>query len=272
MYHSIYPMGGAERELPFYVYGIGFNDWQFDIEREQGYPTHQIIYCTRGRGRVIIDGKETAITPGMCFFLPAHYPHAYYTVGDLWETHWIAFQGYDTENLLKRLGFDTAKVFVLNSIDGLEELFRKIYLTMKTDRFFGDFAASGLLYSFILELHRAAFGKAEAHEEKSSPLVTAVNYIDEHYTEDIELEELCRISGVTPQHLCRIFKKQLNMRPVEYISKKRIQCAKNLLLTTDKPIGEIASAAGYRDISYFGVIFKRCEGMTPGEYRKRCSR
>ncbi len=270
MNHSIYPMGGAERELPFFVYGIGFNDWQFDVEREDGYPTHQIIYCTRGKGRVIIDGRETVILPGMCFFLPARYPHSYYTIGDLWETHWIAFDGYETDTVLKKLGFDTAKVFVLNSIDGMEEIFRKIYLTMKTDRIFGDFAASGMLYSFILEFHRAAFGKSAEQEEKGSPLVMAMNYIDEHYREDIELEELCRVAGVTPQHLCRIFKKQLNMRPVEYISKKRIQSAKNLLLTTDKSIGEIAEEVGYRDISYFGVMFRRCENMTPGEYRRRC--
>lgn len=271
MKHSIYPIGGAERELPFYIYGIGFNDWQFDVQRDVGYPVHQIIYCISGKGRVIIDGKETIILPGMCFFLPAWYPHEYYTIGDLWETHWIAFDGYETDTVLNKLGFSTAKVFTLNGYDGMEDIFQKIYLTLKTDRIFGDFSASGLLYSFILEFHRAAFGKNAEHEESpDTPLVSVLNYIDENFTDDIELEELCGIAGITPQHLCRIFKKQLNMRPVEYISKKRIQSAKNLLLTTDKTIGEIAAEVGYRDTSYFGALFRKCENMTPGEYRKRC--
>ena len=102
MNQSIYPIGGSERELPVYVYGIGFNDWQFDIVRKEGYPHHQIIYCTRGEGRLVFDGKEYVISPNMCFLLPANYPHEYYTIGDLWETHWIAFNGTSADAILEK--------------------------------------------------------------------------------------------------------------------------------------------------------------------------
>lgn len=271
MEKAIYPIDRGERELPFYIYGIGFNDWQYDVNRENGYPTHQIIYCTKGKGRVVIDGKETIITSGMCFFLPAKYPHEYYTVGDLWETYWIAFDGYETENTLKKLGFDKAKVFALNSLEGMEEQFRKIFLTLNTDHIFGNFAASGMLYSFILEFHRAAFDKnAEQGAAKETNLMSVLDYIDENFSRDIELEELCGIAKITPQHLCRIFKKQLDMRPMEYIAKKRIQNAKSLLLTTDKTVSEIAAECGYHDVSYFGMLFRKWENMTPGEYRRLC--
>lgn len=271
MNQSIYPIGGSERELPFYVFGIGFNDWQFDIVRKEGYPHNQIIYCTRGKGRVILDGKEYIITPNMCFSLPSKYPHEYYTIGDLWETHWIAFDGFASKVVLSQLDLDTAKVLSLQSVDSLEDIFQRMYHTMKKDRIYGDFTASGMLYSFLLELYRLSSSETdELSETKNSAIVSVLNYIDRHFFEDIQLEQLSNIAGVTPQHLCRLFRKRLNMRPVEYIEKKRIQSAKSLLLTTNKSISEIAECVGYNDVSYFGLTFRKYENMSPSDYRKFC--
>lgn len=272
MNHSIYPIGGAERELPFYIYGIGFNDWQYDAIRKDGYICHQIIYCIEGKGRLIINNKEYIITPGMGFYLPANFPHEYYTVGDLWETHWIAFDGYESLQTMDKLGFASAKVFNLPVMDNLEEIFQKSYLTLNSDRFYGVFSTSGYLYSFLLELHRLVYQYYDESEvQKNSALIAVLNYIDAHFSDDIELDKLCEIANITPQHLCRIFKKRLEMRPLEYIARKRMQTAKNLLFTTNKTIKEVAEAVGYRDTSYFGLIFRKYEKISPSEFRNKCT-
>lgn len=88
-----YPVLSDETSLPLYVLGIGARDREFHFVREDGYPNHQIIYCTRGQGHVIFDGHEYDIKPGDAFYLPPSVPHEYYPVGDIWETHWITFEG-----------------------------------------------------------------------------------------------------------------------------------------------------------------------------------
>ena len=61
----------------------------------------------------------------------------------------------------------------------------------------------------------------------------------------------------------------MKMRPMEYISRKRVTQAKELLLSTSKSIEEIAKLAGYDNPTYFGMVFKKYEGTTPTDCRKR---
>lgn len=62
-----YPVLSDETSLPLYVLGIGARDREFHFVREDGYPNHQIIYCTRGQGHIIFDGHEYDIKPGTHF-------------------------------------------------------------------------------------------------------------------------------------------------------------------------------------------------------------
>ena len=100
-------------------------------------------------------------------------------------------------------------------------------------------------------------------------LQRAVIYMNENYASDITLEELAAISGVTRQHFCRVFKEQMRMRPMEYLARRRMASARNLLLTTEKSIAEIGKAVGYDNPTYFGMVFKKYEGITPTDCRKR---
>jgi len=74
---------------------------------------------------------------------------------------------------------------------------------------------------------------------------------------------------VSPQYLCRLFSNILRMRPFEYLTKFRIQKAKELLLgDCNIQISEVSKKIGYNDLSYFCALFKKFEGITPMEYRK----
>ena len=57
-----------------------------------------------------------------------------------------------------------------------------------------------------------------------------------------------------------------------YLQNLRLNKAKELLITTDDKVGEIAHKTGFSDERYFGKLFKQCEGMTPSEYRQKLSR
>ena len=131
-----------------------------------------------------------------------------------------------------------------------------------SDRVDGNFRASGYLYSFFIELSRlATIGKGSV--QISPALTKAIAYIDENYMKQLDLNSISESAGVSSQHLCRLFRQTLNCRPMEYITKRKIQVAKILLTETQLTIEQIAEETGFCDSSYFCKIFKRNECITP---------
>ena len=80
---------------------------------------------------------------------------------------------------------------------------------------------------------------------------------------------LAEIAGVSHQYLCRIFNQTMNIRPNEYITCRKLQEAKHLLAETSLSVYEVCLKSGFSDASYFSTVFKRYEGITPAEYRRK---
>ena len=98
----------------------------------------------------------------------------------------------------------------------------------------------------------------------------SVAYIDEHYAdEDISLNTLAELSNISPNHFSAVFSQEMGVTFIEYLINKRMEKAKELLMTTDMKSFEIAYAVGYRDPHYFSYTFKKTQGMTTKEYRAR---
>ena len=95
-----------------------------------------------------------------------------------------------------------------------------------------------------------------------------VDYINFNFASEITMDDLCAVSGVSKQYLCLLFKNTLASRPMEYIAKRRIQAAKELLVSTNKGIEDISEEVGFCTASYFCKLFKRYEGMTPSAFRR----
>ena len=96
----------------------------------------------------------------------------------------------------------------------------------------------------------------------------ALEYMKDHYTEDLRMEQMAHMAGLSVNHFTRTFKRQLHMTPMEYILKQRMAKAKQLLFSSDK-IKAIAEQVGYRDEHYFSRMFKKKEGIAPTLYMKK---
>jgi AraC family transcriptional regulator, regulatory protein of adaptative response / methylphosphotriester-DNA alkyltransferase methyltransferase len=94
-----------------------------------------------------------------------------------------------------------------------------------------------------------------------------IQYIDEHYQEKITLATLAEVGHSSPFHLQRIFKKINGMTPTEYIQNVRVNKAKDILVTTNKSVAEIAADVGILNTPYFITVFKKLTGHPPAEYR-----
>ncbi|RSD27039.1 response regulator transcription factor [Mesobacillus subterraneus] len=96
----------------------------------------------------------------------------------------------------------------------------------------------------------------------------AISYIDEHLQEDFTLKDVAGHVHLNPSYFSVLFKEQVNLNFSEYVTRRRIQRAKELVVSTSLPINEIAEEVGYKTAKYFIKIFKEIEGMTPSAYRK----
>lgn len=115
----------------------------------------------------------------------------------------------------------------------------------------------------IIELVQA--GK----EESLGSVINAVKgFIQENFSKDITLNDAARHVHISPCYLSRIFSKEEGLPFNKYLTNVKLNHARHLLLSTNQPINEIASAAGYQDVSYFCRVFKQNEGISPNQYRQ----
>jgi len=96
----------------------------------------------------------------------------------------------------------------------------------------------------------------------------ARNYIDENFLKQLTLESVSDYVHLSVYYFSHMFKKEVGMTFVEYLTEKRINKAQQLLLTTDMSISDISREIGYWDSNYFGKVFKSITGTTPSQYRK----
>jgi AraC family transcriptional regulator len=99
----------------------------------------------------------------------------------------------------------------------------------------------------------------------------ALEYINANWNNDINLDALSSNSSLSKNHFLKVFTKALTLTPNEYITKIRLEKAKQMLAMTTTPVNEIAIHCGYENIPYFSYLFKKKIGITPNEFRKKYS-
>lgn len=107
--------------------------------------------------------------------------------------------------------------------------------------------------------------KTQKYEERYRRII---QYIEEHYKEDLKMEKIAEEFGFSKEYFSRSFKKYMNINFKDYLSQRRLLDAERKLGTTDCQIAEIAMESGFMDVKSFYVAFKKEYGKTPSAYRK----
>ncbi len=132
---------------------------------------------------------------------------------------------------------------------------------------------NNVMEKLINHLKYKQMNKEHTNDNKSliktdTKFTKILKYIDEHYDENISLNDLSVSFHYNSNYICELFKKNLSKTFSEYLVDLRMKKACELLVTTDDTIMNIASQVGYGDYSYFSKIFKKHCGTTPLKYRK----
>ena len=108
--------------------------------------------------------------------------------------------------------------------------------------------------------------------KKVTQIRPAINYIDANYDKHITLADIARISHLSVSRLAHLFKEQMGITIIDYVTSVRVERAKQLLLATEQSCTEVCFQVGYNNQSYCTRIFKELVGMTPRQFRARNQR
>jgi AraC-like DNA-binding protein/ligand-binding sensor protein len=108
------------------------------------------------------------------------------------------------------------------------------------------------------------------HQNAEPPIISrAKAFIQEHQTESLHLGQVAKAVNSSPFYFCKMFKKATGLNFTDYVSRIRIERAKNLLLNPNLRVSEIAFEVGFQSLTHFNRVFKNTVGQSPTQYREQ---
>lgn len=278
---------------------FGKNGFPLDVSSwvDHGdYPLHihdfsEIAIIMEGSCMAEVDGQQFHCHTGDVFVLHGNRPHAYLNTDHLGIIN-ITYTP-------KTIGLDQ---FDSGLLPGYQALFvvepalrnRNPYnrhLTLTLDQLIKVKALTDLMeeelhgqepgyqltavghFMILVTLLSRYYSASEAPDtRKALQLGKALSYLEQHFMEEIQIENLARISGMSRRSFFRAFSEVTGQTPLAYLLRLRVMKAVEMLEMTDKNITETAFDCGFQDSNYFSRQFKKIMGATPSEFQKKYNR
>lgn len=269
---NFFPVVDRERELPVYAVGIGAGHEQEEltIGNWMGINVLHLHMTVSGCGVIYHEGKRYILPIGTMMYTPPKVmPHIAPAPGG-WIDNWVTIFLADLSpgSSILSLG-DKLRIFRPENPNEINRMYETINRELTSGTLHGRLMAAAEAYRMICAVISCLEENSDESLTDSLVVSDAVNYIHAHVSENITLSDICAVCrGISPQYLCRLFKRYMEMRPVEYIRKVRISRAKKLLSNTDLPVQEVAARCGFENATYFYRCWNKTEKESPAEYRR----
>lgn len=280
-----------EYELPNFVSQTAFRFW-YNTQTES-YPLHwhdaqEIIIPLQDSYTVTLRDRDYCIEPGDIFLIPPGELHSIpdpppgsrfiFLIGLAALTKLCHFA--DTRALLA----DPIHISAATHPDIYEHEISLI-MQMASHYWSNSLTKEMHIYACLLDFYScytdfcisgtsapSQFVEARTQQKRTTEkLNTAVNYMTQHFAEDITLESVAEIVGLSKYYFTRAFKRHTGQTFCEHLNYLRIEAAEKLLLDSGLSISSICKNCGYSCISSFNRAFRRHKGYTPSEYRNNHS-
>lgn len=160
--------------------------------------------------------------------------------------------------------------FLENLMQDMDSAVYKAFQNLDMERQITDAVTLGELEQCFRKVIQQISDACEKKDDiRNYVILRAINYIKDHYQENISLEQLAVYLEITPEYLSTLFNKEMGVNFTAFLKQFRISHAKRLLRGTEKRIYEIAAEVGYHDPKYFNRVFKEETGVSPGDYRQQ---
>ena len=264
-----------EKKLPLRILSAGtyqlFTWPKLPTWRPKGRVDWQIIYIAAGEGHFILNGQEVVVPAGnMVLYQPKQQQKYFYYGKDRTQVWFVHFTGRQVKSILKHYEIPLDGYILHTGISReYEDCFRKMRDELIKCSWGYEEMLTYLFRELMLLIHRRM---TEAMPQVSGfiqeEIERAKDYFEEHYNEEISIEQYAASRSMSPSWFNRSFRGAVGTSPMKYILDIRIRNAQVLLETTDYSIANIAAVIGYDNPMYFSRMFRKAKGMSPAKYRK----
>lgn len=274
--------------LPFGTYWYHFGPGEHVIDCHW-HEEAEFFCCLEGETLFQVDTDYFVVKAGEAVFIDGGDIHAAHAHGDqgcsffsfVFNTSMLSSAHYDAiqENLIlplqeRKATFPRHISHAHNSGASLLQHLTALMDNCRTCPPGYEGAVKGRLFLMLADL--AACGQlcnrtASNFQESSKieRLKKIIEYIQQHYDQQIRLADLASLIPMSEGQLCRFFKSMTRQTPVDYINSYRIRQAVELLREPDRKISDIALEVGFDNISYFIRVFRKSMNCSPSEFRKK---
>jgi AraC-like DNA-binding protein len=249
------------------------NDPEHSAEREAGALNNfNIHYCVSGKGYAEIDGVVHELRAGEAvLYFPLQKQRYYSSQDEPWDVRWFHFYGgTGLRDYLIEQGFHKSPLWKIRQPVVWEQAHEELLNEAETYRMLRPAHLSMLTYMLLtIFVEQAVALQGSKTGTSSERIMELLPLMQQEAVKPFILEEWADKVGVTPYYFCKLFRSATRMTPMDFITRCRLQAAKQWLLERkDDNIGQIAEEAGYPSVSYFNKRFMEHEGMTPTAYRR----
>lgn len=131
-----------------------------------------------------------------------------------------------------------------------------------------DLAMQEMIVRLMQTQARGLLVRNHGKDASSNPMAGAINYLSQHLSENISMQELAAKAYMSRAKFFTKFKEMYGETPARFVQRLRLEKARSLLLETQASVSEIALSCGFENSSHFTTAFKRETGQTPSQYRK----
>ena len=240
---------------------------------------HELILVLQGVLRLSVEGEAFELALGDCMLIADGAIHGGTPEGCIYEC--LVF---DLERFLAGTTTCGQRVALLTEGEARLEgkfpagtqaaaIVSQLFQAMETEHPGYELTTMGLLWQLWGELlGQRLLGAAEPGPPRDIRRAQAVKNvlrrIRSSYGQPLTLEDLAAEAALEPKYFCRVFRQITGRTPINYLNYYRVECAAELLCTTQGSITDIALECGFGDVSYFSRMFRRYKGQTPGQYRR----
>ncbi|MCI2229006.1 AraC family transcriptional regulator [Polaribacter sp. MSW13] len=254
----------------FYVSDLGFYpeaDNHYRIN-EKGVDKYIFIYCVKGKGSVVINGKRQRIEPNQFCIIPKNVKYEFKSDElDPWSIYWFYYSGALAPELYNRYKLTKYK-YVPYSVDRIQ-VFEKVFNLFNGNN--QDHLleyASLLCLSFIGDFIYCDLDKNSSVKKEETLVDSIKKFLLNNLDKKFSLEEIAKKYNYSKSHLQVKFKKETGYPLHVFFNLKKIQKACEYLSYTELSVKEISFKVGIEDPLYFSRLFKNFMGKSPTSYRK----
>lgn len=255
----------SEKKRPIRVEMIGITHSDKDYFIERKHADYFVLeYVRSGKGYVICDGKEYKVESDCVYLLQPGMGHKYGAdKNEPYEKIWINFFSSVFADIVAAYGHSGRVVFPES---GCEKYFEELIAIAEenSDNEQVYLKVSEILFKIILTLSE----KAEQKQKASYVANIVKEALDNSIYRKITIEEIAKEINFSKSQMTREFRKYYGVTPYKYLLDRKIDIAKQLLLSTSMRVSEISEALGFVDAYYFSDIFKTKTGLSPMAYKR----